>query len=298
MSHLAIAAARAEPGAARLYLYTPRIDRLVPVLAAATSPGHSIVALARSDRYLHVATTPFAHLGESEPSLLVFRSQDGLFEGRYRLGGVADLTDVQASPGILRVASSGTGQMIAFRLEGPSLSPERFTWAPTFDAQTPSPALRLRSIAEHRLELWMTALGPVGGAGPGPGGFAFNLTRATIKARHLDAPGPLLSDGQTLWMLEVGARRLRAIGDDRAVPLPGVPAGLAFLEGRLYATIGDRVVAIDPTQGTTLEVARLPAPAAALIAVEDAGDWPDEPDETWFDSHGLLLDPEGWDDWA
>lgn len=285
MSHLAIAYADGRrPDGAVLALFTPRIDRLKTVLIGRRD-GPLGRALALSGRHLFLATTPFAHQCESEPSVLVFRRGDGLFEGRYRLGGLDDVRGMQWSEGLLRVVSAGTGEMVAFRCERGRLHFDRFVWAPDVVHGVTSVELRLGSIAEHRCDVWMTALGPADGQG-----IAFDLTRATVFATGLGGPGALLSDGETLWMVEAGGRCIRMIDGTRRIGLAGEPTGLARLDDRLYSSIDAKLVAVDPRVADCTAVHELGGSIADLTAVDDAGDWPDKPDVTWLDSHGLLLD--------
>jgi hypothetical protein len=286
MSHLAIAFEVAtETNRTILAIYTPRIDRLRAALVVPSDlqVTPSIRSLALSHQHLFVATTPFVHQCEPEPSILVYRRGDGLFEGRFRLSGVVDIRGIHWEEGILRVVSAGTGEVIAFRCEAGRLRPDRFAWSPCFEPSEPPIDLRLRAITGHRHDLWLTALGA------GASGLAFDLTRATVIARDLLEPGALLSHDDALWVVETGGHHIRTIDRAKIITLHGHPIGLCSLDGKFFSSVEDQLIEIDPVTAQQRVVRQLPGSLTDLATIDDAGDWPDEPDATWIDSHGLLL---------
>jgi hypothetical protein len=235
---------------------------------------------------LFAATEPFAHLGEADPSLLLFRRDDFEFEGRFVLTGLRDVRGLCWWDGSLYVVSSGTGQIVAFPAPGRLLGADRFVWRPPIELGDPV-ALGLHSVTLHTCDYYATARGR--------GGLLLNHTRSALARQAEGKPGRLLSLDGRLLVANPEADRLDPEGP--ALPAGQAPLGLAELEGKLFlgGSTGDGVFSLNhlaPSGALIDHPVTPPIPSACfsdLIAVEEAGDWPDEPDLDWLDSHGQRI---------
>lgn len=288
MSHLALAfSAPVGPDRAILGRFTLSTSRLHPFLIAPAGLDTGLTALARSDRYLFAAHAPLAHLGETDPGLLVYRREDFLFEGRYLLTGLADVRGLFWWDETLYASSSGTRQVVAFRTSGPRLHTDRFTW------NAPPELDGLGSLTLHGADFFVASPGQVWNitrglsAWPLRAGRAYLLSTGDHLLALLDsgllvplAPRPKSPDG-----------REKATSADPELALPGPSAGLSSLAGRLNTTClhPSTGLSLATCNGPTLADLRpLPIPPILpvdLIAAEEAGGWPDETDASWAHSH-------------
>lgn len=251
-----------------------------------------LLGLARSDRMLFVSAAPFRHLGEAEPSLLVFRAEDLMPEARYRLHGFSDVSDLEYHEGTLYVLSSGTGQMVAFRADRAGIDPaERFAWRPRLAVEGKADPT-LHALTFFRNELYVSA-----GDRASVDAFLFNVTRDSVAARALQDPRSLAVVGQSLCYAAGRFGAVHQLGADLALRqsagIEGTVRGLCEADGSIFAasTSGGRslIHRLNPDDlglEASIPVEVDGVEVACLMAIEGAGAWPDPPEPIWFEMFG------------
>ncbi|WP_169974984.1 hypothetical protein [Tautonia rosea] len=251
-----------------------------------------LLGLARSDRMLFVSAAPFRHLGEAEPSLLVFRAEDLMPEARYQVTGFSDLTDLEYHEGTLYVLSSGTGQMIAFRADRGLIDPaERFLWRPRLAVEGKAdPALH--ALTFFRNELYVSASDRASFDA-----FLFNVTRDSVAARTLQDPESLAVVGNTLCYAAGRFGAVHQLGADlalqRSAGIEGHVQGLCEADGSLFAAstnqgrcVIHRLKADDLSLEASIPIDVDGVEVACMLPIEGAGAWPDPPEPIWFEMFG------------
>ena len=258
--------------------------RLALELPAGGKRCDGLGGLARVDRFLFVASAPFRHLDESEPSLLVFRAADLMPEARYQLEGLADLADLVFHEGTLYVLSAGTGEVVAFRTEGNRLDPdERFVWRPRLAVEGQADP-HLHALTFFKNELYVSATDR-----SSFDAFLFHVTRDSVAARSLQDPQSLTVMGETLAYAGGRFGVVHQLGPDfmprRSAGLDGVARGLCEADGSVFvATSAQGRCVIHRLNRDDLSVEQsIPldvegAEVATLMPIEGAGIWPDPPD--------------------
>jgi len=283
-----------EPSRRALRLLDPRTGTTRTVLerprASGSDQAVSCQALTQSAEWLYVALSPFAHRGESEPTLLILGLRDFMPRNRYRLAGLSDVEALLFWEGTLYTASAGTGEVVAFRTEEDRLHDERSVWRPRVETETGAPP-RLTALATHMNELFATAVETT--AAGERRGLLFNITRDAVARRFERAPVDLADLGERLVILfgqpgaigamDEPARELDAVGQ-------ALHAGEAGLFAATTSDLGEPWLhQLEPADFAPQGRMRLPAETAALISVEGAGAWPDPPEPFWFDTFGERL---------
>lgn len=282
------------PSRAGLGYLDPGTGRFRVVLELPPTGGRcdGLLGLARSDRMLFVSAAPFRHLGEAEPSLLIFRAEDLMPEARYRLNGFADLTDLEYHEGTLYVLSSGTGQMVAFRADRDRIEPaERFLWRPRPAVEGKAdPALH--ALTFFRNELYVSASDRAGFDA-----YLFNVTRDSVAARALQDPRSLAVVGNSLCYAAGRFGAVHQLDADlslrRSAGLEGNVRGLCAADGSLFAasTNEGRCVIHRLNQDDLSLEASIPievegVEVGGMLPIEGAGVWPDPPEPIWFEMFG------------
>lgn len=248
--------------------------------------------LTRSARMLYVATAPFRHLGEADPSLLLLRPDDLMPEARYRMVGLSDLRGLVYQDRTLWVLSGGTGEVVAFRAEGDRIDPdERFTWRPRIAVEGKAdPALA--SLTFFNNELFAS-----GSDRSSFDAFVFNVTRDSVAARGLQDPQSLAILG---GHLSFAAGRFGAVhrfgpefSIDRSAGIEGTVRGLCEADGSAFAAsmvdgrcLIHRLSVADLTIEESVPLPVEGVEVASLKAVEGAGAWPDPPESIWSETFG------------
>ena len=285
------------PGRAALGLLDPDQGRFRIVLELPEPAGRcdGLLALASSDRFLYATAPPFRHLGESEPSLLVFRAEDLMPEGRYLLFGLDDPSALIHHDGSLYVASGGTGEVVAFRADGAELDPfDRFAWRPRIAVEGKADP-RLRALAVFRNEFYAA-----GADRDSVDAFLFNITRDLVAARALQDPRALAVVGHSLAYAAGRFGAVHRLGDDldpvRSAGIAGDVVALVEADGAVFAASSaegrcavHRLSADDLILQRSFELPVDHAEVSWLLPIEGAGAWPDPPDPTWHEMFGEPL---------
>ena len=285
------------PGRAALGLLEPDSGRFRLALELPGGAGRcdGLLALASSDRFLYATAPPFRHLGESEPSLLVFRAEDLMPEGRYLLNGLDDPTALCHHDGSLYVASSGTGEVVAYHADGAELDPfERFVWRPRIAVQGDADP-RLRALAVFRNEFYAAGVDR-----DGADAFLFNITRDAVAARALQDPRALAVVGHSLAYAAGRFGAVHRLGDDldpvRSAGFIGEVVALCADDGAAYAASHaegrhavHRLSLDDLLLERSFELPIEHAEVSCLLPMQGAGAWPDPPDPTWHEMFGEPL---------
>ncbi|RUL87650.1 hypothetical protein [Tautonia sociabilis] len=284
------------PSRAALGLFDPASGRFR--MALELPPGglrcDGLGGLALAGRTLWVASSPFRHLGEAEPSLLALRADDLMPEARYRLGGLAGVSALCWHEATLYVLSSGSGEVVAFRADsGRLVDPDdRFSWRPRIAVEGRADP-ELTDLAFFRNELYASAVDRLG-----PDAFLFNVTRDAIAARALQDPQSLAVLGDALGYAAGRFGAVHLLGEDfspsRSAGLEGDCRGLCLADGSAFAssTTPDGRCLLHRLAPDDLAVERIETlpveglEVAALLPVEGAGAWPDPPESLWFETFG------------
>jgi hypothetical protein len=266
--------------------------RVVLELPSGGARCDGLGGLARSGRMLFVSAAPFRHLGEAEPSLLIFRAEDLMPEARYRLHGFSDVSDLVFHEETLYVLSAGTGQMVAFRADRDRIEPaERFGWRPRLAVEGKADPV-LHALTFFRNELYVSASDRAGFDA-----YLFNVTRDSVAARALQDPRSLAVVGDSLCYAAGRFGAVHQLGPDlalrRSAGMEGNVRGLCEAEGSVFAaaTLGGRCVIhrLNPRDlglEETIPVEVEGVEVASLMPMEGAGAWPDPPEPTWFEMFG------------
>ncbi len=243
--------------------------------------------MAVGDNALFVATEPFRHRDEAEPSLLCFRSKDLMLEERYQLRGMGSIRTLWFWESTLYVASGATGEIHAFRTDGSQVLEDRFVirhWLNT-EGQAELYHTALQGLQN---DLYATAIDQ-----RTQDGLLLNVTRDAVVARGLSDPQSLALDGDALVYADssFGAvhRLNRSFTPYCSAPIGGLARGLAVTDSGLFAGStteeGCTIIRLEPGDlriTDTFPTSVSGAEIGTLLPIEGAGAWP-PPDQSFWD---------------
>ncbi len=201
-----------------------------------------MLGLAMSSKYLFAGLQHIkggAEGYDSPPALLVFDIKDCKLVSMYPLTLVKDIHSFLLLPDekTLYIVSSGTDEIIRLHLEDATVTSEEFYWSPSLQNERKD-TFHINSVYGHRNDILVSGFGVKETAddwNSAHDGFIYNVTRGKEIISGLEQPHSIAVIGNQIAFCESRNKKLRFVGDERSLGLPGYARGLCHHEDRIYA---------------------------------------------------------------
>lgn len=204
-------------------------------------PQTGMLGLTVSSNYIfiglqHSSAGPLAYL--SPPALLIFDRNNFKLLQIYIFQVVKDVHSFLLTPdeSALFVVSSGTDELIKLILDGVNVVSEKVFWCPDPEGER-SDNYHLNSIYGYQGDIYVSGFGKKTESedwNSARNGFIYNISKGEQIVSGLEHPHSILVVDGLLTICESRKRKLRFIGNEKTIELPGYVRGLCTAADKIF----------------------------------------------------------------
>ncbi len=174
----------------------------------------------------------------SPPALLIFNRLDLKLVSSYRLTLVKDIHSflLLKDEKTLYIVSSGTDDIIRLHFEDSNVISEEIFWSPSLEDYKED-TFHINSINAHKGDILVSGFGLKeipDDWNSAHNGFIYNVTRGKEIISGLEQPHSIDVIGNHIAFCESRTKKIRFIGEERSLVLPGYARGLCHHDDHLY----------------------------------------------------------------
>ncbi|MEP6977190.1 MAG: DUF4915 domain-containing protein [Thermoleophilia bacterium] len=198
-------------------------------------PSTGVTGLTANDRYVFAVVHNTSELRRS--ALLALERHSFAVAASTELSIPRDAHSIQAVDEVVYVVSTGTDEVVALRLDGPTVAAEEVVWRPPA-ARERVDTHHLNAISTFGSRLVVSGFGPKEGEAwtSARSGFVWDIEADQAITAPIYHPHSVTEVSESLlgWCAS-GPRRVELLDGHSSRRLPGYTRGLCISQGRLFA---------------------------------------------------------------